>query len=58
MVKKGYGFRKRRMCTGAIFTAQQIGEKKRIKLTAISFVYRQRKGIRKRAQRQGVGNGR
>ena len=47
MVEEQCGFRKGRSCTDAIFTVQQIMEKKeRTQLTATSFIYRLRKGIR------------
>ena len=40
-----------------LFTVQQIIEKKkRTQLTAISIIYRLRKGIREREQRQAAGN--
>jgi len=46
MVEEQCGFRKGRSCTDAIFTAQQIIEKKkRIQFTTVSFIYRLRKGI-------------
>ena len=45
-VEEQCGFRKGRSCTDAIFTVQQIKEKKeRTQITAISFIYRLRKGI-------------
>ena len=45
MVQKQCGFTKGRSCTDAIFMVQQIAEKKKTQLTAISFIYRLRKGI-------------
>ena len=46
MVEEQCSFRKGRSCTDAIFTVQQIMEKKeRTQFTAISFIYRLRKGI-------------
>ena len=45
-VEEQCGFRKGRSCTDAIFRVQQLMEKKeRTQLTAISFIYRLRKGI-------------
>jgi hypothetical protein len=41
MVEEQCGFRKGRSCTDAIFTVQQIIEKKkRTQITVISFIYR------------------
>jgi len=46
MVEKPCGFRKGRSSTDAIFTVQQIIEKKkRTQLNAIPLIYRLRKGI-------------
>jgi len=45
MVDEQSCFRKGRSCTDAIFTVQQIMERREEHLTAISFIYRLRKDI-------------
>ena len=45
MAEEVFGFRKRRGCTDAIFTVQQIIKKKRTQPTAIPLICRLRKGI-------------
>jgi len=46
MLEEQCGFRKGRSCTDAIFTVQQIIEKRKEQPTAFPLIYRLRKVIR------------